>query len=141
MNSSTGTLEALQRNLSAMFGPGRWAPGASPGPQGDDPATDRQDPKDWSSEDEAVLHELVLERNLKALTYRSNTEEKRDVVRWIFKPDVTRLSVRGARLSEHQDNVPFSFRRCCRLAGYRPDALREALRALLKRRGIEVPDA
>jgi len=96
---------------------------------------------DWSAEAELALHGVVLERNLKVLSYRGNAEEKRDVLHWIFKPDVTHFTVDGRRLSQHQNDVPFSFQRCCRLAGYDADELRDALRALLRRRGMELPGA
>jgi hypothetical protein len=106
-----------------------------PAPTGDESLAD------WSPEEALALHGLVLERNLKVLSCRSKAEEKQDVLRWIFRPDVTYISVQGRRLTQHQDDVPFSFRRCCRLAGYDADELRDALRTLLERRGIEVPGA
>jgi len=107
---------------------------------GDKPTVDDEPPADWSLEQELVLHGVMLERNLKLLSSGNNVEEKRDVLRWIFRPDVTHFTVRERRLTQHQDDVAFSFRRCCRLAGYDADELRDALRVLLKRRGIEVPD-
>jgi hypothetical protein len=126
---------AEQLELSLGSKPRHAAHPAQPAPKGDEPRAD------WSTEEELALHGVVLERNLKVLSRRSNAEEKRDVLRWIFKPDVMHVTVRGRRLAQHQDDVPFSFRRCCRLAGYDADELRDALRALLERRGVEVPGA
>jgi hypothetical protein len=135
MDQLASALVAGQLELPLTSTPRRAAHSVQSALTGDEPRTD------WSLGEELALHGVVLERNLKVLSCRSNADEKRDVLRWIFRPDVTRFIVQGRRLTQHQDDVPFSFRRCCRLAGYDADELRDALRMLLKRRGIEVPGA
>jgi len=139
MGELASRLAAERLEFPLMFEPERVARPAPPAPALDERAVDHETVAHWAPEDEVVLHGVVLERALKALTYRNNADEKRDVLRWIFKPDVAHFTVRDRRLVQHQDEVPFSFRRCCKLAGYDADALRDALRALLERRGIEVP--
>lgn len=141
MGELASLLAAEPLELPLMFEPERVARPAPPAPAGEERPVDHEGAAHWSPEDEVVLHGVVLERALKALTYRNNADEKRDVLRWIFKPDVVHLTVRGRLLAQHQDDMPFSFRRCCKLAGYDADALRDALRGLLRRRGIEVPGA
>ena len=135
MGELASALSAEQLELPLAFEPECALHPAQPSSPGTEAGAD------WSPEAELALHGVVLERNLKVLSYRGNTEEKRDVLRWIFKPDVTHFTVHGRRLSQHQDDVPFSFQRCCRLAGYDPDELRDALRELLRSRGIELPGA
>jgi hypothetical protein len=130
---------AEQLALPLESEPERAAPPALPSLTGGGSSVNHEAPADWSSEEQVVLHGVLLERNLRTLSYRSRAEDRRDVLRWIFKPDVAHFTVRGRRFTQRQDDVPFSFRRCCRLSGYDADELRDSLRVLLKRRGIEVP--
>ena len=135
MSQLASALVAEQLELPLASTPRRAAHPEQPALTGEQPRAD------WSPEEELALHGVVLERNLKVLSCRGKADEKHDVLRWIFRPDVMHFTVQGRRLTQHQDDVPFSFRRCCRLAGYDADALRDALRALLERRGIDVPEA
>src|ERR1700674_1287294 len=139
MGRLASALDARQLELPLVFEPQPVARPAPPSPAGDEPPVDYEPQADWSPEAEVVLHGVLLERSLKGLSCKNNAEGRRDVLRWIFKPDVGDFPGRGRRVSQHQDDVPFSFRRCCRLAGYDADELRDALRALLKRHRIEVP--
>ena len=140
MGRLASALDARQLELPLVFEPQPVARPAPPSPAGDEPPVDYEPQADWSPEAEVVLHGVLLERSLKGLSCKNNAEGRRDVLRWIFKPDVTYFSVSGRRLARHQDDVPFSFRRCCRLAGYDADALRDTLRLLLERRVIQVSD-
>jgi hypothetical protein len=96
----------------------------------------------WSDAAIAQLHEGLLQHSLKALQVRGNAESKRDILRWIFAPDTLVVILhdgqgRAQSILLPQDCTPFSFALCCRICGYEPQRLRDALAPLLRQLGLE----
>lgn len=89
----------------------------------------------------AQLHEGMLHHALQTLRSRGNAGAKRETLQWIFAP-ATLVAVRrddAGRLCEtvlSQEGTPFSFERCCRICGYCPQRLRDALAPLLHQLGL-----
>lgn len=95
----------------------------------------------WSDDSVAHLHEAILLYSLRALNARGNGEEKREILRWIYAPTPMFIRFTDDEGSERlqalpQVLVPFSYERCCRLAAYNPDELREQLTWPLARLGL-----
>ncbi|ENZ77821.1 MULTISPECIES: hypothetical protein [Ralstonia] len=106
--------------------------------------------EEWSADAVKWLHALLLERSLELLSMRVSTEEKLDILDWILKPNFfgyrdqmlseTRVEVidgrktdvveqRRKRVRVYQDEIPFTFATCCRVAGLNPEELREQIRS------------
>jgi len=95
----------------------------------------------WSDEAIEQLHEAVLHYSLKLLQSRGNGVEKKEVLRWIFAPDLKVALLQD----EHGQPVevllpqfatPFSFEQCCRICGYRSEKLQDELIPILNELGL-----
>jgi hypothetical protein len=100
---------------------------------------------DWSENDIRVLHEGVLVYSLNLLKSKGNAEEKYDILRWIWAPDIfCWVSRPFAGANKYcpifLKQLPFTFVSCCALSGYDADRLRSGLahvlRPVLKQLGI-----
>ncbi len=67
----------------------------------------------WNDQQIIATHTELLYESLSVLTYDGVPEEKIDVLEWIFADDL--IMWHGRR--EKAENVPFSFKACCRLGG------------------------
>jgi hypothetical protein len=106
--------------------------------------------EEWSDEGVKWLHALLLERSIELLSMRGDPEEKQDILDWVFRPNFvgyrdeflseTRdvevdgeiaevVEKRRMRVKLYQNEIPFTFVTCCRVAGLNPDELREQIRA------------
>lgn len=82
---------------------------------------------DWSEDDVAELHRVILFESLQSLSYRGNPAEKMEVLEWIFADDVSLVD--GKPL--YANDIPFSFNRCCAFARMRPEHVQNELREAL----------
>lgn len=95
---------------------------------------------DWSDEAVAQLHEGLLHHALALLRTRGNLEEKQEILHWIWAPSVFcwvsryRAGVHQ-RIPIHRRKLPFTFERCCAVAGLRPEKVRSGLAAALRELG------
>ncbi|CAB3734275.1 hypothetical protein LMG22037_05868 [Paraburkholderia phenoliruptrix] len=106
--------------------------------------------EEWSDEGVKWLHALLLERSIELLSMRGNLEEKQDILDWVLKPNFMGyrdqflsevkegivdgekakiVEKRRMRVKLYQNEIPFTFVTCCRVAGLNPDELREQIRA------------
>lgn len=101
---------------------------------------------DWTDDDVEKLHIAVLHYSLGVLKTKGNPEEKYEILRWIWAPDVfcwVTKSEEGVhkRIPIYRRQLPFMFETCCAFDGQRPDVLREGLavilRPALKQMGLE----
>ncbi len=100
---------------------------------------------DWSEKEIRILHEGLLEYSLNLLKSKGNAEEKYDILRWIWAPDVycwvSRSTAGASRFVPiYRRQLPFTFAACCALTGYDAERLRSGLayvlRPVLKQLGI-----
>lgn len=106
--------------------------------------------EEWSADAVKWLHALLLERSIELLSMRISTEEKLDILDWILKPnfcgyrdqilsdrrdkdidgrETDVVEQRRVRVRVYQDEIPFTFATCCRVAGLNPEELREQIRS------------
>lgn len=98
---------------------------------------DIDQPTQWSEYGIACLHEALLEYSLKLLNSKGNAEEKSEILRWIWAPDIycwTHVIENGRRkrVPIYQGHLPFTFVSCCRYYGTNPEQLREGLAHVLR---------
>jgi len=103
---------------------------------------DEGDKEEWTDAAADQLHEAVLHYSLKALQARGNGAEKKEILRWIFKPDVmfAKISTPSGAVKEvalRQNETPFSFVRCCNICGLRHEKLMEDLTPIIAEIGLE----
>jgi len=67
----------------------------------------------WNDQQIIASHTELLHESLYVLTYDGVPEEKIDVLEWIFAEDI--IIWHGRRVAV--ENVPFSFKACCRFSG------------------------
>jgi hypothetical protein len=100
----------------------------------------------WTDDDVEKLHIAVLHSSLGVLKSKGNAEEKYEILRWIWAPDVfcwVTKSDEGVhkRIPIYRRQLPFTFDTCCAFDGQRPDVLRDGLavilRPALKQMGME----
>lgn len=72
----------------------------------------------WSDEDIKFLMEWMLIRSLEVLAASTRLDSEQEILDWINCSDI--------------DN-PFSFNRCCAVAGYHSDDLRDSVNQMYKR--------
>lgn len=99
------------------------------GPEIDEPVV-------WAHDEIVVLHAVLLEESLKALTAKGNPSEKMDILEWMFEPDfvaeVVLQTPQGPRKKViYNDQVPFSFAFCCKLQGHDPAKYRAYMRQVI----------
>jgi hypothetical protein len=68
----------------------------------------------WNDQQIISTHSELLYESLSVLTYDGVPEEKIDVLEWIFADDIVIWHGRKVKV----ENVPFSFKACCRFCGY-----------------------
>lgn len=82
---------------------------------------------DWEVDDVINQHSDVLWASLGALATCGNSEEKLNVLEWVYTPSrIERLGHRKVELKWAID-IPFSFERCCRFENLNPDRVRGLL--------------
>lgn len=93
-----------------------------------------------------AYHEKVLSYSLGLLKTRGNAEEKYEILRWIWAPDISCWVTRNVdgvinRRPIYQRQLPFTFAMCCACSGLDAERLREGLahvlRPVLKQLGME----
>lgn len=95
----------------------------------------------WTDEEIEQLHEAVLHYSLKLLQARGNGAEKKEILQWIFAPDLKVAQLKDGdgdtvEILLPQFATPFSFEQCCRICGYSPDRLQEELEPILVSVGL-----
>lgn len=94
----------------------------------------------WTDEDVEKLHTAVLKYSLGILKTMGNAEEKYEILRWIWAPDVfcwVQKSDGGVhkRIPIYRRQLPFMFETCCAFhhdGPMRPDELRSGLAYILR---------
>lgn len=80
---------------------------------------------EWTLDGVLKLHSVLLEESLKALAGRGNGEQKREILEWIFEPDLVGTITRNGReVPVFTWQVPCSFAFCCKLEGMDPETIR-----------------
>lgn len=94
----------------------------------------------WNISDEGVVdtHWLLLRRSLERLDAKSSKKERREILEWIFHPDVPEQVVRTDSGREETILIPFTFGTCCRLEGADPEEMREKIRSMCRNNGIVI---
>lgn len=71
-------------------------------------------------------HSHLWEQSLHALCGQGNSQQKQDILNWIFEPDFVgyAMNQHGRRVRVTNDMVPFSFLLCCKLEGADPEYIR-----------------
>lgn len=95
----------------------------------------------WSDAAVEELHETVLHYSLAVLKARGNSQEKKEVLQWIFAPETYVVPTTGqdgqiVEVYLPQEITPFSFEQCCRICGYNSERLVGELEPILKKLGI-----
>ncbi|NMG28391.1 hypothetical protein [Aromatoleum evansii] len=81
---------------------------------------------EWTMEGILQLHSVLLEESLRALAARGNGEQKREILEWIFDPDLVGTVVRnGHEVPVYTWQVPWTFTFCCKLEGMDPANIRD----------------
>jgi hypothetical protein len=93
-------------------------------------------PEEWSDEGALQAHYVLLERSLEYLAAKGNRKEKRDVLDWIFHPEVAEEVIRMIDGKNERLLVPFTFGACCRLQGLEPDEMRDQIAKRCREIGI-----
>ena len=90
-------------------------------------------PLEWSSSGIEQLHSVLLHQSLAALAGRGNGLQKREILEWIFEPDLFGEVIRnGVSTPIFNWDVPWSFLFCCRLERmHNPEIIRDFIRGLL----------
>lgn len=71
----------------------------------------------WVVDDVKDAHALLFRDSMKCLKLEGASEEKRDVLAWVFAPDMQPKLIRGKLHHVHVSDIPFSFYRCAREYG------------------------
>ena len=87
----------------------------------------------WTTEEIVELHYQLLKHSLLALTGCGNAKQKREILEWIFEPDLIDTIIRnGKEVKVFTKDTMWTFAFCCRLEGCNdPDYIREYVRRLL----------
>lgn len=93
---------------------------------------------DWSEDGVIDMHWFLLKRSLERLEARNNAKEKKDILGWIFYPDVPDEVVRVVDGKEERILIPFTFGACCRLEGADPEIMREKIAEMCLKIGVAV---
>ena len=101
-------------------------------PPTDEDQQDKQEAIEWIADRSERFVGWYLERNLEMLSSVGNPEEKRSVIEWIFEPDVQGqvLDTRNGTsrwIPVFADQIPFSFQWCCKVVGFKPERMQDAL--------------
>jgi hypothetical protein len=97
---------------------------------------------DWSDQAIAELHEGLLLSSLASLAARGNATEKVDVLKWFFSPDIYAWNKKTTCTGEvgyqpiYSHQIPFTFQRCCAVAHFNHEVLREGLLFILRKAGL-----
>ena len=88
---------------------------------------DCSEPLEWSEEGIRQLHSVLLHESIKALAGRGNGNQKREILQWIFRPEVERwVDERGNVRLVRTGDMPWTFSFCCRLENMtNPDIIRD----------------
>lgn len=76
----------------------------------------------WTDEEVSRLHSVLLEQSIKALAAKGNANQKKEILDWIFAPDIYGID---ENKFVYADQIPFSFQLCCKLEGIEPDVIRD----------------
>ena len=92
---------------------------------------------EWSDSDTALLHEKVLEYSLNVLNSKGNAEEKAEILRWIWVPDIYCWVTKdddgvSKEFLINQGHMPFSFASCCYYYGINVELMHEGLAHVLR---------
>ena len=103
---------------------------------------------EWTDQAIEELHEGLLLSSLASLAARGNATEKVEILKWFFLPDIyawkRKITCNGEvghqPIYAHQ--IPFTFQRCCAVAHFSHEALREGLSIILRKAGFGdfIPD-
>ena len=87
----------------------------------------------WTGDEIYELHYHLLKHSLQALTGSGNAKQKREILEWIFEPDLIDTIIRnGKEVKVFTKDTMWTFAFCCRLEGCNdPDYIREYVRRLL----------
>ncbi len=84
----------------------------------------------WS-EDEAIrLHSCLLEQSIKALAAGGNAGQKKEILDWLFAPDI--LGIDENNNFVYAEQRPFTYQLCCKLEGMNPDVILDFIGARLR---------
>lgn len=91
----------------------------------------------WTQAAVEELHETVLHYSLNVLQAKGNSQEKKEVLQWIFAPETYKALVTNEEtgftswVTLPQEKTPFSFEQCCRICGYSSERLMRELEPIL----------
>jgi len=86
------------------------------------------DSEDWDVADMADAHFVLFNGSMSLLTLSGETEEKLDILAWIFAPNFQERIIKGKIVNKHVSDMPFSFYRCAKEVGINDvDQFREML--------------
>jgi hypothetical protein len=92
------------------------------------PEIGRSESEEWDSADMADAHWVLFNGSMSLLTLVGETEEKRDILAWIFAPNYQERISKGKLVTKHVSDIPFSFYRCAKEIGVQDvDEFREKL--------------
>lgn len=99
--------------------------------------TSSDQPFTYSDKAIAHLHEKVLEYSLSILNSKGNAQEKAEILRWIWVPDIycwVTKEIEGVRrrIPIYQGYLPFTFASCCSYYGVDAERMREELVQVLR---------
>lgn len=88
---------------------------------------------DFSDEEVLWIIHRVLEDALEILERKDCKEQKEEILRWIYAPDIQYF--RGKMT--HAVDIPFSYQFCCHVIGAKRDRLQSELEFQLKQRNFQ----
>lgn len=92
---------------------------------------------EWTDDEIVQLHCILLEESLGALRAKGNAKDKKDILNWIFFPEVPDFRPVKCGNVNRMVFTPFSLTACCKFTGFDADRLRDALYNELSELGLE----
>ena len=88
---------------------------------------------DWTLDDIFWLHEKLLKNSLKVFRKGIGNKNNREILEWIFEPDLIADSSETGHKPIYTKDVPWTFVFCCRLEGADPEVIRDEIRSRIQR--------